>query len=492
MKRVLFWHPKTIWFRQYETALELVENYLQKDYEVIWLSCDAKLETCAANPEHRRSICVRCQSRMRSGMTWARQSPHGSTRVLPFYELTAEQRKVVDELANVNISTREELKQIRVEGSDIGWAALSSVISQLREPKPDLQANIALIRRSLRSAAMVHFSFSNHLRAMQPDECVIYNGRFAEVRPALRAAQSLSVPCYVFEGLAGVIDQYTLTRDSYLHDLNVFKREMEDAYRASPLSDEQKLDIVHDNFRRNRIYWFPTEEMPVNPQLVAPQPRRDFGKPVRVAIYNSSEDEFAAIPGWENPHYADQNDGIEKILQAFEGRDDIQFALRVHPNLSKLDNSQTQFLDGLPARFPKLEYIGSRSPLSSYELMERSDLVLTFGSTIGIDAVYFGKPSILMGTSFYEDLGAQIRPRSHADCVQMIENYIRTGELPSVGDVETALKKYGLFRKAYGFPYHHVKVHWPQNYSMMRAGQEFWVKPGREAEFMAKLSAVFE
>jgi len=37
-----------------------------------------------------------------------------------------------------------------------------------------------------------------------------------------------------------------------------------------------------------------------------------------------------------------------------------------------------------------------------------------------------------------------------------------------------------------------VKVHWPQNYSMMRAGQEFWVKPGREAEFMAKLSAVFE
>ena len=45
------------------------------------------------------------------------------------------------------------------------------------------------------------------------------------------------------------------------------------------------------------------------------------------------------------------------------------------------------------------------SKINSYKLIEKSSIVLSFGSTIGIEATYYRKPSICFGSAFYDKTG---------------------------------------------------------------------------------------
>ncbi len=60
------------------------------------------------------------------------------------------------------------------------------------------------------------------------------------------------------------------------------------------------------------------------------------------------------------------------------------------------------------------------SSISTYAMMKHCDRVVSFGSTAGLEAAYWGKPSILAGTSFYRNLGATYNPRTHEDLVALI------------------------------------------------------------------------
>ena len=116
-----------------------------------------------------------------------------------------------------------------------------------------------------------------------------------------------------------------------------------------------------------------------------------------VVIFNSSEDEFATLEDWSNPHYRSQNEGLAHILGGLQQTSSLKLFVRVHPNLKGLDNAQTRQLQELARRFPGVEFIAAESPISTYALVDAADAVLTFGSTVGVEALYRRKPSILMG-----------------------------------------------------------------------------------------------
>src|SRR4029077_9202516 len=109
----------------------------------------------------------------------------------------------------------------------------------------------------------------------------------------------------------------------------------------------------------------------------------------------------------------DQIDGLRQIICSPQIDRDIRFYLRVHPNLSQVTNFQTQAIEELRSR--NLAVIGPNEDVDSYALMERAEKVLTFGSTMGIESAYAGRPSILIGRECFEDLGSCYTPRSHAE-----------------------------------------------------------------------------
>jgi len=57
-----------------------------------------------------------------------------------------------------------------------------------------------------------------------------------------------------------------------------------------------------------------------------------------------------------------------------------------------------------------MRYIFSRITINSYDLMDSADIVVTFGSTIGIEANFYEAVYSDDGHAMYEDTGHVIGP----------------------------------------------------------------------------------
>jgi hypothetical protein len=82
--------------------------------------------------------------------------------------------------------------------------------------------------------------------------------------------------------------------------------------------------------------------------------------------------------------------------------------------------SQLVDIRKLGERFANLRVIWPHDSIDSYALLDACEKTLTFGSTIGIEATYWGKPSILAGRAFYENLDCVYRPKSHDELVALL------------------------------------------------------------------------
>jgi len=483
-KKILFYSPYAIFPFHFETELELAEKYLEQGDDVTFLICNGELASCDPNPDHKYSICAKCKSRRASGIKWLGKD---RVKVKSFYQITKAQQQIIREFESINILSLEQLKGIYIDGSDIGMAVFGSIVCNLREPYPDSEKYLNLIRKNLIAAATVHFSLKNQIEVDRPDEVVIFNGRMAPLRPVLRLTQLLDITTFVHER-SGDLNRYYLTKNIYPHDLNFMKQEIELTYQNSPLSESKKMEIANEWFKeRSNNHpqaWFSYTEQQKKDLL----PESLNSQNINIAIFNSSEDELMSIEGWDNLFYENQSDGIYKMINEFKDIDNIKFFLRVHPNLTKVNNSQTKFFKNVLSSFSNLEIIAPDSPISTYTLIDACDIVITFGSTVGIEAVHRKKPSILMGRSIYEDLGGMILPSSHLDLVNILNNYLLTKELPKVNNSKTAFIKFGFFQKTYGCLFEYVKPYSAFKVSLQRDNEnEYFVKPSFISKVLNKL-----
>ena len=272
---------------------------------------------------------------------------------------------------------------------------------------------------------------------LAPDQVYVFNGRSATTRPILRACQQRGVPFKVHEA-AYQVGFYRLLEGGLIHDIERNKWAIRATWEDSSVSEAERRRVAAAFFEGRRHgghgdaierYRFASNQTP------GVVPIRGESKDKLVVILNSSEDEFASIEGFENPVYRDQMEALERIVRDHRLQD-VQFVLRVHPNLSNLDNTQTRRIAAL-VDVPNLLVIPPTDIADTYSLMEEADAVLTFGSTVGVEALYLGTPSILVGRSWYEDLGC-IRPASHDEVVAAV-----LAENP-VPDRDLALR-YGYF-----------------------------------------------
>lgn len=473
--------PFALWSPHFETDLEIIQNHADAGGRVVVLSCDGQLKTCEPNPEHRALVCRACQGRFRSGMRWL-QGPAISHQT--FHDLTADEALQVESLRTRAWTDLEEVRAFRLDGTDVGLAAISSVVSWSREPSPDVGKFAKAIGDNVASAAMVYFSLSRKLTGLGASAISLCNGRVAALRPALRAAQKLGVTAYVHER-AGYADRYALTTDTYPHDLAAIKSEIE---RLVPETGFTQAQV------RSARGWYEERRAGIAQSwisFVAGQdrgavPDEIHGAARKVAIFVSSEDEFVAIEEWNNPFYPSQNEGIESLLSAFESDSRVRFFLREHPNMAGLDNSQLDGIHALARRFPRLVVIDASSPVSSYALIDAVDLVITFGSTIGVEACYAGKPSVLMGRAMYEDLGVCLKPVSHAALVQIVEA-VTAGNAPAPPEGSAfGLEKFGHYNRLGGRAFRHLQPHGLFNARMQRGDQLTAIRPGGVVNFIFK------
>ena len=141
-----------------------------------------------------------------------------------------------------------------------------------------------------------------------------------------------------------------------------------------------------------------------------------------IAIFCSSDDEFVAIGDkWQNGLYPNQVTAIAQIARSMlEHQPETNLYLRVHPNLTDVDNQRKR--DMLNLNFPNLTIIPPDAKCDTYQLLKSCDATVSFGSSVGIEAVYWDRPSVLLGPCLYQNLPGPVRSTSHQHTVELLSS----------------------------------------------------------------------
>ncbi|MFN8166041.1 MAG: hypothetical protein U0X76_07715 [Bacteroidia bacterium] len=441
--KVIIYSTHTLWPYHAETELEIMQKHLEQGDTIYRFVCNGELPVCDTNAQHKMYSCLKCVDKQKMGQ----QLLSGHERIIsrPLYSSESLLKAKQYPFEYKDLSS---FKEEKIEGFDIGYAVSSSVISELRDPVPDIQKNLHLFKGYFYSSLAIYFNAKDAICELQPDLIYAFNGRVAHAKPVLRAAQEMKVECRIHERGCDIY-HYGITVNTTPHDIGNFQRQMNRYWDNADAAEREKIGraFYEERVKGKEQAWVSF----VKEQKSDLLPQGWNTSVHNIAFFNTSEDEYESIgPEWKNELYPSQAIGIAKILTAFQGDENYHFYLRIHPNLRGLKNKQIEDAYAL-SRFTNLTIIDADSQVSTYTLMMNCEKVITFGSSTGIEAAYWDKVSILLGKSFYFGLDVAYEPQTHEEVVSMIRSELKPKN-------KTGALKYGYYWKTFGEKFTYFKA----------------------------------
>ena len=396
----------------FETDLELILNQMHDDNDVHVFICRGNLKTCLINPDHKHSICILCESRIRQGLS--------KVHILPqnlhyFIEKYPEEKFLPKTFRNV-----QEIMQFEYDGLVLGPAVASS---QIFEHEKDVNFDTIKYKNQvyaqLRTVQYIYITFCNFIKENKIEKIIFFNGRFSEFYAIYFACQKMGIS-YATHERAGVKQKYILKENTFPQDPNV-EDEINSLWNSANEEEREKESESWFIERRvgNEQSWYSYIIKQKNGLL----PDNFDKSKTNIVIYDSTMEESFTISRFSYlPIYKNEIEGIKKIFASFEQDLEIRFYLRIHPHMSGLKtNQQLQQYYQFGKIYKNVTVIEPDSPISTYTLMDNCDKVITFSSTVGIEAAYWGKPVILVYNTAYRCLNATYKPETHEELILMIK-----------------------------------------------------------------------
>jgi len=371
------------------------------DVELTLLVCNGTTRGCVASALVTRGVCGHC--RVVRDTALAELVP-GSTVMTIDSFAGGEAASPADdgmerELRNGVASTLKTFYRVDVESK--------------RTPLIRRLAFGPVARRWLTYSRFAFRGLRNYIAEHRPDRLEFFNGRIVPTRSALIAAERSGTEYGVVE-VSGAARTLFTTTNAQVHSLSFIKEQL-DSYRRSGRASD---DLGRAFFEGRRGGQRTDDQSYVAGQRTGRLPTLGDGK--ILAIFTSSPDEFEVIGDeWFTAASRDVTRFITELRAALP--DDHHIVVRLHPNQRGDRTGRTDDMIARIARLDGTTLIRPEDPASSYELVDRADVVLSFGSTVGLEANYWDRPSILAGRAIWEDLDITYPAETPADVVGLIE-----------------------------------------------------------------------
>jgi hypothetical protein len=398
--------------------------------------------------------CKVCYSRVTKGVKVLRKNVtnNANLHILKYNEfLKLKDFKQTGFPENSTFSEFKDLKAYHYKSYDCGMATASSLVSFTKNHEPDLSEHQDFINRGLLTGVYLFETFQLIVDKINPDLVILFNGRFIENRPLLRVCQQKNID-YATHERGGKLSKFLFRINSIPHSIETLSAEMESLWENAD-SDKTEIGKTFYNNRIKRVedawYSFTKEQQEGRlPESF----KNNEGKKV-VTIFNSSLDEYEGLEGFGPYFYSNDNEGIKQICESLETYSNIKLYLRVHPNLRELDNSQNKFLRENISNLKAVEVIAAEDSVDTYALINQSDIIIVFGSTVGAEAAYSGKKVVLLGRAAFENLNCVVIPKNHEELIQILtdDQY----EFPTIKPEEPL--KYGYWNEKFGIDYKFYK-----------------------------------
>ncbi|MDA9334086.1 hypothetical protein N9R12_01080 [Actinomycetota bacterium] len=366
------------------------------------------------------------------------------------------------------ILNRTNIRAMTYRGADVGRAIL-----QIHPDRDTPTTDNHMWPRAWVEAAAESFAYvfdQTYAAIIQQNITMlaVYNGRFLHDRAAAVAAESLGIPVVSYD-LGGHDTDFDLTIDD-THDWEALQKRMLNLYeRWDPrdrdnLGSQWFLDRTQHLDKTNVRF---TEAQKIGSMVELPENKRI------IVFFSSSGDEIIELDlDWDS-YFCGQESALLLVAGICTEDPDIYFIVRSHPHKRhKPKNDVKEWMAAVESAAPDL-HLDPHSAVDSYELMRSADLVITYGSTSGVEAAFARKPVVVLGPSAYNSLGCAIQPIDESQLRRAIKN-------PEPGLWNGAVS-YGLLMKRRGFIREHrsvfeeVKDTKPliKNLSMIRRNRSF-------------------
>lgn len=347
-------------------------------HDNFFLTCDAAVSNCYARAIKGTSKWVECPKCIMGGI---RSFPVGAITSIAAGARTLD-AATLDALA---LSSSCTLKRTE---TDSEWEA----------------AEVAAVRRSLHEPiAAVHHSALRWIERHRLDAVICFNGRMDLTRALTHACEQAGIP-YVTHERTWFGDGLYLIPNANCLSIAELGR-MVSQYKDKPLTLAQAQlagKLASERFlQRNRFEWRVYNK---NPEP-APWPLASSG--LRVLVLPSSRNEYAGHEEWASG-WSDNTQALDDFLEAFSIQPE-QVVVRCHPNwaenIGQATGERSLRLYREWTRRRAIHFISSEQKISTYDLIQQSDLVVLNGGSSAVEAGVCGKQVICLGPVNYENAG---------------------------------------------------------------------------------------
>jgi hypothetical protein len=238
----------------------------------------------------------------------------------------------------------------------------------------------------------------------------LYNGRFLHERAVWEACKSLGVEVLLFENTQ---DRYHLSNWGF-HNRNQNQSRIKNFWETARHSIDERLVIAKKYYERL--------ESAENPFF-----RSDSAVdlPEKYIAYFSNSDR-EAIGFWDewNQPFGSQLEAI-KVLAESTRNIGISLVLRMHPNSGLFDGKRDNYL-GYLIEHGNVTLILSSSNVSSYEIMKKSCGIVTYGSTIGLEAAWNEIPCAVLADCKYDQLDVADKIVTQKEMLVWLEKLLKS------------------------------------------------------------------
>jgi hypothetical protein len=337
-----------------------------------------------------------------------------------------------------------EIVNLKWRGINIGRGIYSSLISRYRSTNLNLNFHRKEIEKNTANSILFSKWIINLIEKNQIDRIVTFSGRFNLSIITDEVAKKNSIPLYYHEALRNN-DKYYYS-DKKIHSFEDQMTLMNSFWNESKYDLNYKIHAADKFYVNCRVAKVGRNGL--NRSFTKDQKKNYFPKKKknkRVVFYGNSEDEYAIFDMSKDSSFewSSQVEAIKSLNIALKNYNDVELIIRVHPN-------------DMETRWHKLEgdfqIIDANSKVDSYALLDSADIVVTYRTSIGIEASYWKRPSVLMANSEFSSLTKFNLVKNSYELDALINKYIN-GSNEKIEEIWMQAVKVGYFRQEFGYKY---------------------------------------
>ena len=296
--------------------------------------------------------------------------------------------------------------------AEIGLGVASSLNDLINNNRITENELNQFANKMINSAIKIFNISIKSIKKSQPHVLYTFNPRFANTRPIYEAAKILKININTYE-VPIDINKYSISKYSIFDGYNVSKdmkifwikgcKEKEKIAKSYYIGLKKVFFSnscnINSNFRINDFF--------------------DNNK-INIIFFPSSIHETYAL-GDLYPHsiFESQIEALNYLVELALSNKNINLILRLHPILKQKSKEEQQFWTKYQS-IKHIKTISYEDDVSSYDLIEKSDKIIVYHSTIGIEAAYYKKQVMAIGTPWWVGLKCIFHPSNKSE----ISDYI--------------------------------------------------------------------